>query len=336
MPPDAALPPASGGVAAPTTLALLALIAAALGGFLALQNARRLRRQRIRMNRIKTRYERAEAELLRTRKTLCSMQAGRALESGGAASRYPIEFRSQFGEDVLLFELFDGKSEGAFIEVGAFDGLSASVSYAFEAMGWHGVLIEPIPEQFEACKARRKHAHVENAALGEPGGPETVTFTVVEGGAGEGMLSYDASRATTTEHVETIRSIGAETKDITVRMTTMDAVLEQAAASGQDLAAIDFAVIDVEGSELMLLKGFDLDRWKPRVLVIEDNTMGASSEVLEHLRARGYVDVMTLGLNIVFIRREEAALRERAKRLATVLPWPNFSEEFGRSIGAGE
>jgi FkbM family methyltransferase len=268
------------------------------------------------------------------RKVLCALQASRDLSAAKNTARYPIEFRSQFGEDVLLFELFEGKLSGAFIEVGAFDGYHASVSYAFEAIGWHGVLIEPIPEQFEACKSRRKHAHVANAALGEPGGPSEVTFTVVQGAAGEGMLSYDASRADTTEHVETIRSIGAQTQDIAVPLTTMDAVLQAASANGQDLTAIDFAVIDVEGSEMSLLGGFDLDRWKPRVLVVEDNTMGRSDEVLSHLRSRGYVDVMTLGLNLVFVRREEGALRERAKRLSTTLPWPNFDEDFGRNIGS--
>ena len=57
-----------------------------------------------------------------------------------------LEFRSQFGEDALLWDFFAGQLDGFFIEVGAFDGYNYSVSYAFECIGWDGLLIEAHPD----------------------------------------------------------------------------------------------------------------------------------------------------------------------------------------------
>ena len=319
--------------AAGVAWALAILSGAVVGvGALAWRTAVRTRRQRVRLNRVLRRFERAEMELLRLRKTVAAQSAAR---SGGDPS-VPIEFRSQFGEDVYVWELLGPRRGGFYVEVGAYDGHDLSVTWAFEQMGWTGLLVEAIPERAEQCRTRRPKSSVVHAALGEPGGPDAIEFTVVEGAGSAGMLSYDAPGVRTTEHLETIRALGAGTRTVRVPMRTMDSVLDDLAADGRGPTdGIDFAVVDVEGAELGLLKGWDLDRWRPRVLIVEDNTMGRDSAVLDHLRSHGYTDVMPLGLNIIFVRTDESALLERARAMAELVPWPNFGMEFGVGIGAG-
>ena len=53
--------------------------------------------------------------------------------------------KSQIGQDRILDEqIFKGKQNGVFIEVGAFNGVSGSNTYFFEKeRGWKGMLIEP-------------------------------------------------------------------------------------------------------------------------------------------------------------------------------------------------
>ena len=53
----------------------------------------------------------------------------------------------QDGEDLALLEyFFSEQKEGTFLEMGALDGKTFSNSYAFEALGWRGVLVEANPE----------------------------------------------------------------------------------------------------------------------------------------------------------------------------------------------
>ncbi|MCZ7632121.1 MAG: FkbM family methyltransferase [Phycisphaerales bacterium] len=97
---------------------------------------------------------------------------------------------------------------------------------------------------------------------------------------------------------------------VEVPLTTMDDLLSE--HSG----AIDLVVIDVEGHEIALLDGFDLARFRPRVILIEDHGLGADPTLAEYLGARGYEHVCWLSYNRVLVRRDEGALLERARRIA--------------------
>lgn len=311
------------------TLAIAALALTAL--MFALATTRRLKRHTIRLNRLLRRFERAESDLLNLRKRHAAQIA-----SYPDPPRITVDFRSQFGEDLYLWELFTGKRTGFYIEVGAFDGHDQSVTLAFEQIGWTGLLIEAIPERADQCRTNRPNSTVVHTALGQPDSPDSTEFIVVQGANSAAMLSYDPKRSRTTEHIDIIRTLGASTRTVRVPMRTMDSVLDELAGTGREPTdGIDFAVIDVEGAELSLLKGWDLDRWQPRVLIVEDNTMGRNSEILDYLRPRGYTDVMRLGLNIVFVRTDEAAVLERARTMANLVPWLNFGLEFGVGIDPG-
>ena len=77
----------------------------------------------------------------------CEAEAtSRWLAAGGADSGRPRpEARSQNAEDALLWDLLGDREHGFFVEAGAYDGYTFSVSYLFECVGWSGLLVEPIP-----------------------------------------------------------------------------------------------------------------------------------------------------------------------------------------------
>jgi FkbM family methyltransferase len=233
-----------------------------------------------------------------------AMDAHHRLALAGRSPRYPVEFRSEYGEDVWLWELFEGRSEGFFIEVGAYDGYTNSTSYAFEAAGWRGLLIEPLPRRFEMCKARRKASTVVHAAAGAPGGPATVDFTAVEDDVWD-LCSYALDRP---QHRPELDRTDFKRTRITVPLTTIDSQLDAMGHTG----AIDFATIDVEGAEFELLQGFDLRRWRPRVVVIEDLTRGKDARAANHMKGLPYEFVGWLAINRLYVHREEAVLLARA------------------------
>ncbi len=246
--------------------------------------------------------ERPFSELLSLRKRLCRIEALQTLSDAGQTPRLPMEFTSQYGEDCWLFELFAGKRDGFYIEVGAFDGYRYSVTYPFEGLGWTGLLVEPTPDRFEKAKARRPGSRVVNAALAAPGSPDTCTFHVVDGDD-TAMLSY----LTPTAKAEfEVRQVGASSRSVTVPLTTMDNLL------ADHQGPIDFAVIDVEGGEIELLKGFDLKRHRPRVLMIEEGPPAMSSPTKEYLSRFPYSPVGYFWINRIYIHNDEKELIKRS------------------------
>lgn len=275
--------------------------------------ARALKRQR----RIERVLEQTRVELDRLRRGTSRAEALAAMGAKAAPGSLSPDFRSEFGEDSLIWQLLDRQKTGFFIEVGAYDGMTLSVSAAFEAIGWTGLLVEAIPERFETCNRSRPGSRVVHAALGKCGSSGTTKFHVARG-EGLEVLSY---HHTPPEQEREVLKRGAAMQEVEVPLTTMDALLEG------HTGPIDFASIDVEGAELDLLDGFDLQKWRPRLIVIEDISAGKNPVLDAKLDACGYVLVAWLGFNQVRVHRGEEEILARA----AVLPKgaPMFAEDAG-------
>lgn len=256
-----------------------------------------------RLDIIEARLRMQDAQIADLRRDAYAYRVESRLREEGVTPSLPVRFRSQFGEDTTLWDLFGGKRDGFFLEVGAYDGKHFSVSYAFEAAGWRGVLIEAIPEAAEQCRANRPGSRVVHAALGGPGHAPTATFTVAQG---RELLSY---LHTDEHHLRQIRGSGVSTREVTVPVMTMNEVL------GEHAGPIDFASIDVEGAEVELLKGFDLERFRPRVLLIEDSTLGADTPVVRFMAERAaYRYLGTVGVNRLYVRADDRDIFDRMGR----------------------
>lgn len=229
---------------------------------------------------------------------------------GAPEPRFPLELRSQHGEDMLILALFDGLRDGFYIEAGAYDGYIHSNTYALDALGWRGLLVEPLPDRAEAARRARPHARVVQAALVNPGGPDSVDLqvSIPEGHAHE-LCSHikPAGEDPSDQHRagDSLNNTGV----VTVPAFTLDDLL--ADHEGE----IHAAVIDLEGYELPAFDGFDLDRFRPKVLIVEDHAMRDDSDIGAHLHARGYATAGWLSFNRINVRTDEPELLERARFL---------------------
>jgi FkbM family methyltransferase len=194
------------------------------------------------------------------------------------------EARSQNGEDALLWDLVGDRDEGFFIEAGAYDGYEFSVTYLFECTGWTGLLVEPLADRAAQAADRRKGSRVVNAALSRPGAAATATYM--------------------RDEIEWYSKLGGEGEPGSiVQVTTLDTLLDG------HKGGIDFVVLDLEGHELAALEGFDLKRWRPSVLLVENND--AEGAVRRYVGERGYDHVLTFAHNDLYIRRDESDLVRR-------------------------
>lgn len=218
----------------------------------------------------------------------------------------PRRYFSQNGEDYLLWAVLGDRTDGFYVDVGAFDGVYLSNSYSFELAGWRGVCIEPLPAFYERCRAARPGAACVHAACVADPAVQHVELYVEEMGLLSGL---DPEREA--ELRERYERRGLEWKGferVQVPAFALTAILEQHAPAG---TAIDFISVDVEGAELDVLRGLDLDRYAPRLLVIEANTLEAERILTDFLGAAGFHRARRVGENVVFCRDRGDVQRAR-------------------------
>jgi FkbM family methyltransferase len=189
-------------------------------------------------------------------------------------------------ENVLTWEFFGFRTEGFFVEVGANHPRKGSQTWLLERVGWRGILIEPLPASCELLRRERPHSRVVQAAVSAPENAGERSFFV-------GKADIRSSLA---QHVDDPGVVYESTIRVAVR--TLDSVLVEAAAP-----AVDFLSIDVEGTELDVLQGTDLARWKPKLILIEDKLHNLSKH--RHLVAGGYKLVKRTGQNNWYIPQNE-------------------------------
>ena len=215
----------------------------------------------------------------------------------------PMEhYFSQQGEDYILDAFFGFRPTGFFVDVGAFDGVHLSNSYIFEQRGWSGLCIEAAPIYFDLCAQNRPGTRCIHAAcVAVEGGP--VEFRFERGGLFSGVKA-DPNNVTREFASKGIRFEGFE--NISVPSCTLNAVL------GGSVSEIDFVSIDVEGSEIDVLNGLDLDRYRPRVLLLEANNNPALQALDAHLAPRGYHRARSIRWNHFYARDRNDILNLRA------------------------
>lgn len=222
--------------------------------------------------------------------------------------------RGQFAEDRILLEIFGDRPEGYCVEIGAYDGLTGSASYAFEKRGWHCLLVEPIAALVEEIRKHRTCTVVNCAVSNKEG---VATLFVAENV--EEMSTLDL----TSDRRKWIEQVGGTVKEITVRTATLDSLLAEAA-----FPEIQFITIDVEGHEMAVLEGFTLEAHRPRIVIIEDNSAsddprarGGDPRVGRHMSEHGYVHFRRTGVNewyahesdMELVRPDEIRRFQRAK-----------------------
>jgi len=216
-------------------------------------------------------------------------------------------FKAQFGEDRILWRVFRRRPTGYFIEVGAYDGVTLSNTYFLEQMGWTGLLVEPIRPLCERAAASRPKSRVIHAACGKKGSRGTTKFTVTENVPVLSFLHADQ------DHVDRCLREGARLVEIDVPLRTLDDIVldtrkDPAPRGGpwqpKSGWRIDLVSIDTEGCELDVLDGFNLERFKPRVLVME-NDRPAGEAIEPYLNDRGYRKFHRQKINDFYVRMDD-------------------------------
>ncbi|WP_425105234.1 FkbM family methyltransferase [Ancylobacter sp.] len=210
----------------------------------------------------------------------------------------PFVSFAQNYEDVMLWRALGHVGAGFYIDVGAFSPEADSVTHAFYVRGWRGVNIEPIPRRLAELAARRDRDVNLGVVASDRDG--TARLHIV---GDTGLSTVDVTIA------ERHRTKGWAVSAIDVPQRTLTGLLDTHLAPGQP---IHFLKIDVEGHETAVVRGLDLTRYRPWVILIEATHPNSPEETARSwetfLTAAGYRSIYWDGLNRFYLAAEHEEL----------------------------
>jgi len=190
-------------------------------------------------------------------------------------ARYGRPKYSQYLEELIARDFFKDERSGFFVDVGAGDALfNSTTAFLEKELGWTGIAIDAEPKHLESFLKERRGTRFFAYFVGDKDGAN-VDFWVndTEWRVSSGVKGFADSRGST--------------RAIKVPEITLNTLLDR-----QGVRRIDFLSMDIEQAEPMALAGFDIRRFRPRLVCVEmqSETRGA---INAYLTGHGWVEVET-------------------------------------------
>jgi FkbM family methyltransferase len=179
------------------------------------------------------------------------------------------EYRSETKVDEWIRDnhFTDWDYKGVMVEVGAATPEYISNSYHWRVNDWRTISIEPNPKFAE--EHRKVDSEVVECAVSDYEG--VAEFIMVGEERGEGNTSWHSFSHLAEKKLENIpndwkEAYNRENKEIVrVSVRTLNSILEE-----KGIDKVDILTIDVEGLEVKVLGGIDLEKYQPKVILIEN------------------------------------------------------------------
>lgn len=208
---------------------------------------------------------------------------------------------------------FGYPSKGTFVEVGAYDGETFSNTSCLADIGWNGIYIEPVESSFNRCVERHKNNTVKVIKC-LIGSEESDKILYV---GNEDHICWGGAITTSNEeHLKIYKRkvpnfSEINFSEIKVPQIRLDTVLN---ANNID-PNFDLLVVDVEGSEFDVYDSFDLNYWKPKMMIVEieekhqcfnmnSNYLNNCAKMRKDFNKLGYIEIWNDPTNTVFLLDE--------------------------------
>lgn len=161
---------------------------------------------------------------------------------------------SQHKEELIIRDFFRDRRDGFFLDVGCATPIRDSNTYYLEKhLGWSGIGVDGLPEYRSSWERRRPKSKFFNYLV-------TDHADTVEPFYRSELPGISSSKPP-------VRGPAGKERDfeeIQVPTITLTRLLEE-----NQVSKIDLLSIDIEGHEPAALAGFDIDRFRPELVVVE-------------------------------------------------------------------
>ena len=198
---------------------------------------------------------------------------------------------SQFDIESILDETFP--QQPFFLEIGCWDGVQGSNSYHLEhERGWNGLCVDPFPKNFE-----NRDCALCTKAISLDGLPREF-IKVSTDRRNNGDVSYFSGfRDSISLHKDTIEQF-CEYEVVKVETITIPQLYERYRLPHY----IEFLSVDVEGAEMEVFSGINLEDYKFGMIIFEhnlDTIIGNSIGSL--LEGQGYFHLKDTPVDSIFV-----------------------------------
>lgn len=204
---------------------------------------------------------------------------------------------SQEGEELILDRLFEDINNGFYVDVGANHPRLCSNTHNFYKKGWRGINIEPIPENIDLFKKYRKDdVNIEVAIDEKEGKIPLYVFknTLLSSCSKEFAENVDRNALNEGDKIKSI---------IEVNSMRLDSVFDRFLPKDKK---IDFLDIDAEGYDMNVLKSNNWNKYRPKVILVEDHFSTFiddifKSDIYSYLVSKGYKFFSRLYFTQIFL-----------------------------------
>ena len=183
---------------------------------------------------------------------------------------FPKKTYSTFGEDLIIEKFFKEKKKGFYIDIGCYHPLEGNNTYLLFKKGWNGINVDVNSLSIDLFKKARKRDYNINVAVSNQKRKLKIYFRKKIN-----MLNT-SSKKLAQIHFRN----GFKSKFI--NSNSLNSIIKDSKFKKKK---IDFLNVDVEGSELNVLKSLNFSKYKPRLICIEiHNHEEMYNENLDYLK----------------------------------------------------
>ena len=181
---------------------------------------------------------------------------------------------SMDGEDLFIVEYFKKKNNGSYLDVGCYHPIHRNNTYLLHKNGWSGINIDIHQFSIDLFNYLRPDDVNLNCAISNK---NEVT---------EMFYQKELSQISTIEKQQAKIAFQGNIKKSKIQSLTLDALLEKIDFTDKKLDLLD---IDVEGADLKVLKGFNIEKFKPELICVEIHEKDIkNSEIYKYLSNFSY------------------------------------------------
>ena len=174
------------------------------------------------------------------------------------------KYYSQWGEDLFVKNYFENKKKGFYVDVGCFHPIMYNNTCLLHKKGWSGINIDLNKTSIDLFKIMRPNDYNICAAMSDINEERDLFFD-----------HYFSPVNTLSESVYNSADKNISFKKFNkkkILTTTFDDIVKNISIS----FSIDFLNIDCEGFDYLVLKGFNIKKYNPKLICIETHDVNGN------------------------------------------------------------
>tara|TARA_B110000238_G_scaffold145358_1_gene156792 strand:+ start:125 stop:841 length:717 start_codon:yes stop_codon:yes gene_type:complete len=212
------------------------------------------------------------------------------------------KYYSFSGVDIVLKKIFYQQEKGFYIDVGCQNPIKNNNTYLLYKKGWEGINIDLDKDNIDLFNSAR---------------PKDSNFNKAISSDIKNVELYFYHKKSPINTIDKKTSDFQKAKVTSIKKINTDTLDNIILNSKYKNHTFDLLSIDVEGHELDVLKGFDLYKYSPKVIVVEYLDLNVSkleiknlsienvlnSEIYKYLISKNYILVNSIYCDLVFVNK---------------------------------